>query len=103
MRRSLPSLLFLPLSLLLALCLGGASPGQAQTRTVTGTVTDIESSEPLRGAQLTVKGQPQIGALARDNGTFSINVPTSDVVLVVRRIGYPLREVPVSASTSRTS
>ena len=102
MRRSPPSLFALVPTLLLALCLGAAAPrhAQAQTRTVTGTVTDVESNEPLRGAQLTVKGQPQIGALARDNGTFSINVPTTDIVLVVRRIGYPQREVPVSASTS---
>jgi len=100
MSRSLPSPHLLSFTLLLALCLGGASPGLAQTRTVTGTVTDIETSEPLRGAQLTVKNQPSIGTLARDNGTFSINVPTTDVVLVVRRIGYPMREVPVSASTS---
>ena len=75
-------------------------PAAAQTRTVTGTITDVDSREPLDGAQIGVKGSPSLRATARDNGAFTITVPAQDVVLIVRRIGYPLREVPVSAGTA---
>src|SRR5688572_6172217 len=85
---------------LLAAVVVCATPLAAQTRTVTGTVTDVDSREPLGGAQIGVKNSPSLRATARENGTFSIAVPTQDIVLVVRRIGYPLREVPVSATTS---
>lgn len=86
-------------ALLAALALS-ATPGVAQTRTVTGTITDIESREPLDGAQIGVKGSPSLRATARENGGFTITVPAQDVVLIVRRIGYPLKEVPVSSGTS---
>src|SRR6476660_8460021 len=77
-----------------------ATPAVAQTRTVTGTITDVDSREPLDGAQIGVKGSPSLRATARENGSFTITVPAQDVILVVRRIGYPLREVPVSSGTS---
>jgi len=88
------------ITLLLAAVVVCATPLAAQTRTVTGTITDVESREPLGGAQIGVKGSPSLRATARENGSFAITVPTQDIVLVVRRIGYPLREVPVSATTA---
>ena len=75
-----------------------ATSAAAQTRTVTGSVTDTDSREPLDGAQIGVKGSSTLRATARENGTFTISVPQQDVVLVVRRIGYPLKEVSVPAS-----
>ena len=84
----------------LAALVAVTSSAAAQTRTVTGTVTDVETSEPIRGAQISVRGNPTLGTVARDNGAFTISVPAQDVVLVVRRIGYPMKEVAVSASTS---
>jgi TonB-dependent starch-binding outer membrane protein SusC len=80
------------------LLLLGAVPALAQRRVVTGTVTDVATGEPLAGVQVGVKGQPALGAAGRDNGTFSISVPEQDVILLVRRIGYPATEVPVPAA-----
>ena len=77
-----------------------AAPLVAQTRTITGTVTDVESREPLEGTQIGVKGSPTLRATTRENGAFSITVPTQDVVLQLRRIGYPPKEVPVAAGTA---
>jgi TonB-linked SusC/RagA family outer membrane protein len=74
------------------------APAAAQNRTVTGTITDADSRQPIEAAQINVKDAPAIGAMSRDNGTFTISVPPRDIVLVVRRIGYPMREVPVSAT-----
>jgi TonB-linked SusC/RagA family outer membrane protein len=75
-----------------------SSTAHGQTRVVTGNIHDADTGEPLVGAQLAVKGNPTIGAMARDNGSFSITVPSQDVVLVVRRIGYPMKEVSVPST-----
>src|SRR5262245_5789445 len=77
-----------------------AAPLVAQTRTITGTVTDVESREPLEGTQIGVKGSPTLRATTRENGAFTITAPTQDVVLQVRRIGYPPKEVPVAAAAA---
>jgi len=41
-----------------------ATPAFAQTRVLTGTITDADSREPLEGAQIGVKGSPALRALA---------------------------------------
>src|SRR5262245_1555130 len=85
------------IAVVLAALVLASIPAAAQTRTVSGTVTDVDSREPLDGAQIGVKGSPSLRATARENGAFTITVPEQDVVLTVRRIGYPVKEVPVSA------
>src|SRR2546430_309479 len=87
---------------LLVACLvtGVSATALAQTRVVTGNVSDTDTGEPLVGAQIAVKANPTIGTMARDNGSFTLTVPAQDVVLVVRRIGYPMKEVAVPASMS---
>ena len=63
-------------------------PAAAQTRTVTGTVTDAQTGEPVEAARVTVRGT-QIGANTAANGTFTLgNVPAGAVTLNIRRIGY---------------
>lgn len=73
--------------------------GQAQTRQLTGTVREEGSRTPLAAAQVVVKGT-NMGAVARDDGTFTLQVPQGAITLTVRRIGYPPTDVPVSATTS---
>jgi TonB-linked SusC/RagA family outer membrane protein len=88
------------LAALLTAIAGGAADAQAQqTRTVTGRVSDVDTGEPLVGAQVAVKGVLGRGTVARDDGTFAIQVPAQEVVLQIRRIGYPMREVPVPPGT----
>lgn len=72
-----------------------ASPAFAQRR-VTGRVTDQANGQPVPGAAIQVQGT-QIGTSASDSGTFNIVMPDGPVTLVVRRIGYQRREIPVSA------
>ena len=80
-----------------------ATPAAAQTRTITGTVTDADSKQPLEAAQISVKDAPTVRTVSRDNGSFTMSVPSRDIVLMVRRIGYPVLEVPVSSATSAVS
>ena len=78
-----------------------AAPLAAQTRTISGKVLEQGSRAPITAAQLQVTGTA-LSALSRDDGSFTlVNVPARDVILVVRRLGYPLTRLTVDAS--RTS
>ena len=70
------------------------SASSAQTRIVTGRVTDSLTSEPVTGGQVSVQGSA-IGSSVKDDGTFTIAVPSRDVTLVVRSIGFKRRDVTV--------
>src|SRR5438270_5771067 len=70
---------------------------RAQTRSVSGSVHDADTGEPLIGAQITIKGNPSVGTLARDDGNFTLAIPAQDVVLLVKRLGYPQKEVAVAS------
>ena len=74
-----------------------AFPAASQTRTVTGTVTDAQTGEPVEAARITVRGTT-LGANTSANGTFTIgNVPAGTVTLNIRRIGYQPVLVSVAA------
>ena len=81
-----------------ALSLFGAGTmlAQASTRTVTGTVKDAESGQPIAAAQVAVKGTTR-NAIGREDGAFIISVPAGAVTLVVRHIGFTIAEVAVGA------
>jgi len=71
----------------IALLLGSLSPALAQTRTVTGTVTDAQTGQPLEGARVTVRGTA-LSTSTGATGQFTLgNVPAGDVTFTIRRIG----------------
>jgi TonB-linked SusC/RagA family outer membrane protein len=74
----------------------GAVLAQGSTRTVTGSVKDAESGQPIGAAQVAVKGTTR-NAIGREDGAFTISVPAGAVTLVVRHIGFTIGEVNVSA------
>ncbi len=76
-----------------------AVSADAQNRQITGTVTEEGSNAPIGSAQIQVRGTT-LGVLSRDDGTFTVQAPPRDVVLVVRRIGYPPVEQSVAAATN---
>ncbi|SIQ50662.1 SusC/RagA family TonB-linked outer membrane protein [Pontibacter lucknowensis] len=61
--------------------------GMAQTRTVTGTVTDQETGQGLPGVAVLVQGT-NVGTATGANGEYSINVPAGSNTLTYRFIGY---------------
>jgi iron complex outermembrane receptor protein len=67
----------------------------AQTRLVTGTVTD--KNGPLIGASVLVKGT-EVGNQTDPDGKFSINAPASASTLVISYAGYGTQEVEIPAS-----
>ncbi len=75
-------------SALLFLCVNGL----AQTRTVTGKVTNVKDGSPVAGATIRLKGSS--GATSADlNGVFSIKVTDSKQTLIVSAIGFDHKEV----------
>ena len=80
LRQKRASWLFVLTCLLLS-----TSVAMAQTKTVTGTVTD-SFNEPLIGASILVKGT-STGAVTDMDGKYSISVTPNDV-LVFSYVGY---------------
>lgn len=77
-------------------------PAPDATRTVTGTVVDVNDNEPLIGASILLKGSPSTGAATDADGKFTINIPrgSKKAVLVVSYVGYKTKEVPVEDLSS---
>ena len=68
----------------------------SQTKTVTGTVTDLEGVL-LPGVSIMVKNSKNLGAVTDFNGNFSINVPSSSSqILVFSYLGFLTQEANVS-------
>ncbi|MGQ0649455.1 MAG: SusC/RagA family TonB-linked outer membrane protein [Gemmatimonadaceae bacterium] len=79
---------------------GMAFTASAQTRSISGTVRDSVTGESVTAGAVLVKGTT-IGTAVRPNGQFVLtSVPQSDVMLIVRSLGYRGREIPAPASAS---
>src|SRR5712671_4396786 len=75
----------------------GAVPAAAQTRTITGLITDAETGQPLEGARITVRGT-SLAATTGVGGTFTLgNVPQGNVIVAIRRIGHNFVDLPLPA------
>ena len=61
---------------------------------VRGTVTD-NTTEPLIGATVIVKGQPSLGTVTDIDGHFRLEVPSENSVLVISYVGMATKEVKV--------
>src|SRR5437899_564883 len=80
-----------------ALTLLATSQGLAQTRIITGRVTDSLSADVITSGQVSVQGTT-VGGTIKDDGTFTMALPPRDVVLIVRSIGFKRKDVPVSTA-----
>ncbi|MDE7238000.1 MAG: carboxypeptidase-like regulatory domain-containing protein, partial [Paramuribaculum sp.] len=69
----------------------------AQTKTVTGTVTD--GVEPIIGATVKVKGSAN-GAMTDLDGKFSLTNVPANAVLVVSYVGFTTQEIPVDGKSN---
>lgn len=68
----------------------------AQTQTVTGTILDADTNEPLPGATIVVKGTTS-GVAADIKGAFKIGVSTN-ATLEIKSIGYTTVTLTADAS-----
>src|SRR5688572_29345900 len=92
--RMRPSRLFF-LSLVLAF---GAADAAAQQRQITGRVTST-TEDAVVGASVSVVGTAIATATGSD-GRFTVAAPAGEVRLLIRRIGFRRRDIPVPAGQS---
>jgi hypothetical protein len=64
---------------------------------VTGTVKDANSGEPILGATIMSKGGNS-GAVTDMDGRFTIKIPSNCNILVINYIGYSSQEQPITAT-----
>lgn len=74
----------------------------AQTKQVTGTITDSKTGSPLASVTVKVKGK-NTQAVADANGKFTIVMPAGSTTLQFDYIGYASKEVEVPAGSSTLS
>ncbi len=73
-----------------------AFAGFAQTRSVSGMVSDQSDGNPLAGVNIVVKGT-NLGTSTDTNGRFTIDVPNTANTLIISFVGYTTQEVQIPA------
>jgi TonB-linked SusC/RagA family outer membrane protein len=71
----------------------------AQSRTLTGTVTDADDGSALPGVSVVVKGT-SIGTVTDIDGKFSLNVPGDATFLRFSFVGMATKEVEITSATN---
>ena len=79
----------------LAVCLAPAA--FAQTASITGTVVDDRTGQPLKAVLVYVENQPAIGESDAD-GRFTLSVPGGRHTVVASLIGYAMAKVDVTTT-----
>lgn len=86
-------ILFILMSMVLII-----SQSYAQSRTITGRVTD-DKGAPVPNASVAVKNS-NTGATAGADGTFSLRVPENAKTLVISYVGFGQKEISISNNTN---
>jgi hypothetical protein len=68
------------------------------SKTIRGKVTDAADGSAIPGASVLVKGT-STGATTQNDGSYTINVPTSGTTLVFTYLGYQTQEVSIGSKT----
>lgn len=71
----------------------------AQTRQLTGSVTDSKSSGGLPAVTIKVKGK-NVQTLSSPEGVFSLTVPTGSLLLEISTVGYTSKTISVGATSN---
>jgi TonB-dependent starch-binding outer membrane protein SusC len=83
--------LLLGFALLFALC----NVALAQSRAISGKVLAAENGQPLPGVNVVVKGTTT-GTFTAADGSYKINVPSDNAVLVISFLGFATQEVGIA-------
>jgi TonB-dependent SusC/RagA subfamily outer membrane receptor len=75
----------------------GVQMGNAQVKSISGTVTSAEDNSPIPGVSIVVKGTT-IGTITNIDGYYEIDVPDDAEALVFSFVGMKTTEVPIVGS-----
>lgn len=70
-----------------------------EIRTLTGTIIDAKTAEPLIGANVLIKGTSS-GTITDYDGTFSLEVPDDATTLIITYTGYTDQEIEIGSQTN---
>src|ERR1700712_2974338 len=84
---------------IIAFLIGSVTTTFAQSRVVTGTVTDQDDKSTLPGVTVKVGNTTQ-GTQTNAEGKFSITVPENETRLAVSFVGYITQEVAINGQTN---
>src|SRR5687767_4509482 len=85
-----------PFPLLFAVCaLTVALPAAAQTSTVTGSIVDDRTEQPIRNALVYVDGHP-VFAHSDSEGRFALALPAGDYTITASMVGYALLRAEIT-------
>ena len=74
----------------------------AQTRTITGRVTDARDGTGISGATVVINGTT-IGAATADDGSFTLSVPANAKSVTISAVGFGTMDVPLGSSNTITA
>jgi TonB-linked SusC/RagA family outer membrane protein len=74
----------------------------AQTKTITGKVTDTKDGGPIPGVSVVVKGS-SAGTTTGVDGTYTLEAPATATTLVFSSLGYDSKEVAISGGLTNVS
>lgn len=78
---------------------GPDKPNSLQQQSVSGTVYDITSGEPLPGVNIVVEGST-IGTVSDNYGKYTLNLPSKDAVLIFSFVGYNTERFQLAGQNS---
>ncbi|RSK47675.1 SusC/RagA family TonB-linked outer membrane protein [Hymenobacter rigui] len=88
-----------PLLVLLPLATLVATQTVAQTRSISGRITDRTTGEGLPGVTVLVKGSTN-GVSTNSDGSFTLTVPSASQTLLVSSIGYLTQEITIGSEST---
>lgn len=87
------------LSMFMGCCLLLCTTATAQSRVITGRVTDNQGA-PVPNASVVVKGQNNRGTQSDGDGKFQLTNVSGSVTLIVSSIGFESKEISIAAGTN---
>lgn len=75
------------------------APKQSLQQKVSGKITDASTNDPLVGVNVVVEGTT-VGSISDADGKFTIDVPGSNVVLLITYIGYVSAKVQLTGQNT---
>lgn len=68
----------------------------AQSKTVTGKITDASNGSPVPGASITARGS-KAGTSTKADGSFTLAVPSATTTLTISGVGFESQDVAIAA------
>lgn len=72
----------------------------AQNKTITGKVINASTGEALSGVTITTTAKKVSSATTKEDGTYSITMPSNVNTIVVSSVGYATRTIDISGKTT---